>query len=307
MLLSKIAKMLSYELLGDDSIEVSSLKYAWDADKDSLAVAFKSPLKTNARAVLVERQLAAGDKTFLCCGYGGINQAILRVTWLMIEAGIYQDYEKPFPQTEKGGVYFGKGFEVGEGTSIAPLTSIGENVRIGNDCKIESGVFIGSGTEIGNNAIIRAGAKIGVNCHYHFQDGAWHRSFCGVGRLLIGSYVEIGANTVVQRGSLSDTVIKSGTIIGNSVEIAHDVKIGAGCLIVSQAGICGNAEIGDHVTIYGQAGVATCIKIGEEATILAQTAVTKDVRAGQTVLGMFGRDRMAELRTQAKLRRLIDD
>ena len=306
MRLNEIARALGYEIIGDDSVEVLSLKYAWDADENSLAVAFKRQdvLKTKARAVLAEPQICSGDKTFVICDFGGINEAMLRVAWLMIDAGIYYDYEQPFAQYEKGGACYGVNVSVGEGTFILPLVYIGENVKIGEDCTIESGVFIGSNTEIGSNVIVRAGAKLGVNCHYHFQHGARHRSFCGVGRLIIGNGVEIGANTVIQHGTLADTIIGDGTIIGNLVEIAHDVKIGEGCLIVSQVGICGNATIGNGVKIYGQAGVVDCVKIGDGATVLAKSVVTKNIRAGQTVSGMFSRDHAAELRSLARFRRL---
>ena len=289
MFLSEIATALDYKLVGDGSINVATLNYSWDAHEDSLAVAFtkKDVATTKARAVLAEPQVAIGNNNFVLCEFGGINEAILRV-----------NYEQPFAQYEKGGACYGVNVSVGEGTFISPLVYIGENVKIGADCTIESGVFIGSCTEIGDNVIIRAGAKVGVNCHYHFPRGRWHRSFSGVGGLIIGNSVEIGANTVIQHGSLSDTVIGDGTIIGNLVEIAHDVQIGAGCLIISQAGICGNVTIGDNVEIYGQAGIANGVKIGD---------VTKNVSAGQMVSGMFSRDHVRELRTQAKLRRLVND
>ena len=309
MFLSEIATALDYKLVGDGSINVATLNYPWDSHEDSLAVVFtkKDVATTKARAVLAEPQVAIGNNNFVLCEFGGINEAILRVTRLMIDAGIYYDYEQPFAQYEKGGACYGVNVSVGEGTFISPLVYIGENVKIGEGCTIESGVFIGSCTEIGDNVIIRAGAKVGVNCHYHFPRGRWHRSFSGVGGLIIGNSVEIGANTVIQHGSLSDTVIGDGTIIGNLVEIAHDVQIGAGCLIISQAGICGNVTIGDNVEIYGQAGIANGVKIGDGAVIFAKSAVTKNVSAGQMVSGMFSRDHVRELRTQAKLRRLVND
>lgn len=309
MRLNEISRALGYKITGDGAIEVSLLKYAWDADENSLAVAFKRQdvSKTKARAVLAEPQICFGDKNFISCEFGGINEAMIRVAKLMINAGIYYDYEQPFTQCEKGGVLYGMNVSVDEETFISPFVYIGENVKIGRGCTIESGVFIGSNTQIGDDVIVRAGAKLGVNCHYHFQRGERHRSFCGVGRLIIGNSVEIGANAVIQHGTLADTIIGDGTIIGNLVEIAHDVKIGRGCLIISQAGICGNATIGDGVRIYGQSGVVGCVKIGGGATVLAKSVVTKNIRTGQTVSGMFSRDHAAELRRLARLRRLTDE
>ena len=307
--MSEVATKLYYQLTGDGEIEVSSLKYAWDADEDSLAVAFtpKEAADTKARAVLAESRLFIHDKSFVLCDYGGINLAMWRAAKLMADAGLYYDYEKSFKQVKSGNSFFGKNFTIGVFTDIAPLVSVGENVRIGHNCTIESGVVIGSNTEIGDGVVICAGAKVGMNCNYHFKAGRWQKNFCGVGRLIIGNGVVIGANTVIQHGSLADTVIGDGTIIGNLVEIAHDVKIGSGCLIVSQVGICGGATIGNEVEIYGQSGVVERVTIGDGATVLAKSVVTKNVRAGQTVSGTFCRSHTDELRRLAKLRRLTDD
>ena len=89
----------------------------------------------------------------------------------------------------------------------------------------------------------------------------------------MGRGVEVGCNTVIQRGTLSDTIIGDGTLIGDLVEIGHDVKAGVGSLIVSQAGISGNVTIGDGVEIYGQAGVANWLDIGDGATIMAKAGI----------------------------------
>ena len=314
MLIRELAQQAKCVYIGDDFAEVYSLKYAGEADENSLAVAFSSKdvRGTKAFAVLAEPSIPAGErvrlypraKNVVYCNTGGFHGAILRVARAMIDAGIYYDYEQPFAQYEKGGVCYGINVSVGEGTFISPLVYIGENVQIGSDCVIESGVFIGSNTAIGDGVIIRAGSRIGVNCNYHCKCGSWYRNFCGVGRLIIGNEVEIGANTVIQHGTLSDTIIGNGTVIGNLVEIAHDVKIGAGCLIISQVGICGNVTIGDGVQVYGQAGIANFVKIGDGAVILAKSAVTKDVRAGQKISGIFGRDHAAELKNLARFRRL---
>ncbi|MBR3746498.1 MAG: UDP-3-O-(3-hydroxymyristoyl)glucosamine N-acyltransferase, partial [Selenomonadaceae bacterium] len=117
--------------------------------------------------------------------------------------------------------------------------------------------------------------------------------------------VEIGSNTVIQRGTFSDTIIGAGTIIGNLVELAHDVKIGEDCLIVSQVGICGNVTIGKRVQIFGQAGISNWVTIGDDAIVLAKSLVTKNIRAGQKVSGMFAREHRDELKHLAKLKKVI--
>ena len=307
MKLKNITEQLNFTLFGDSAAEIFSLKYAHEADEKSLAVAYsdKDVIKTAATSVLTAPRVLPAGKNFLYCGFGEIGGAVAKVARLLIEEGIYKDYEKPFAQTANNGSMFGQNFSAGEGTFIAPFVSVGENVTVGKNCKIESNVFIGSDTQIGDNVIIRSGTRIGVNCHYHYEEHGKQKSFCGVGKLIIGDNVEIGCNTVIQRGTLSDTIIGAGTIIGNLVEIAHDVKIGEDCLIVSQVGICGNVEIGKRVKIFGQAGIVDWAKIGDGVTVMSKTRVTKNIRASKKVSGMFCRDHSTELKMIAKMEKLL--
>ena len=307
--LRDIAAELDFATSGDDEAEFFSLKYAHEADENSLAIAYtdKDVRNTAAQSVLTKPRLVPVEKNFLYCDFNDLNVAIIKVARLMIAEGIYPDYDKTFPQTFKDNSMFGTNVEVGEGTIIAPFVSVGENVKLGKNCRIDSGVFIGSGTQIGDGVKILSGSRVGVNCHYHYEADGKQKSFCGVGRTIIGDGVEIGANTVIQRGSFSDTMIGAGTIIGNLVEIAHDVKIGADCLIASQVGIAGNATIGDRVQIFGQAGVKDWVMIGEGAIILSKSGVTKNIRAGKKISGMFAREHSDELKRFAKLKKIIEE
>lgn len=304
--LEEIAWALGLELVGDGALEVDGLKYAQEACESSLALARTEAeaRQTRARAVLTKTRLT-GDKSYLYSRE--IGAAAWLVARLLIAAGIYPDYEKAYEQRLREGVAIGANVEVGEGSRIGAFTSIGENVRIGRNCRIESGVYIGSGTEIGDGVKIGSGARVGVNCFFRFVAGRWRKSFAGVGVAKVGAGVEIGANTVIHRGSLSDTIIGAGTLIGNLVEIGHDVKIGAGSLIVSQVGICGNARLGERVEVYGKAAIAPWIKVGDGATVLMSSAVTKNVGAGQTVSGQYAREHRQELKRRAILNRLAEE
>ena len=307
--LNDIAAELGFGFVGDGEQEISSLRYANAAEANSLAIAYseKDILETSAQSVLTEPRILPVKKNFLYCGFHELHAAIIKVARLMIDKGIYPDYEKIFVQTARNNSMFGANVEVGVGTFIAPFVSIGENVTIGKNCRIESGVFIGSGTQIGDDVKILSGSRVGVNCHYHYGVDGRHKSFCGVGRTIIGDGVEIGANSVIQRGSFSDTVIGAGTIIGNLVEIAHDVKIGAACLIVSQVGLCGNVTIGNRVQIFGQVGIKNWVTVGDDAIILAKSGVTKNICAGKKVSGMFSREHKDELRRLAKLNKILKE
>lgn len=116
------------------------------------------------------------------------------------------------------------------------------------------------------------------------HDGTLLR-FPHIGGVVIGRNVEIGANTVIDRGGLGDTVIGEGTKIDNLVHIAHNVKIGKNCIIVADALLCGGCSVGDDSWIGGNATVKEHVKIGKNCLVGLGAVVTKDVPDNTTVLG----------------------
>ena len=136
----------------------------------------------------------------------------------------------------------------------------------------------------------------------HYDDGK-AKSFFGIGRTILNDGVQVGYNSIVQRGTLSDTVIGERTLIGNLVVIAHDVKIGSDSRIVCQSGIAGGAKIGSHVKILAQSGVVDNVEISDFATLMSKSVATKNVQRGKIISGMYGREHKDELKIQALLRR----
>jgi UDP-3-O-[3-hydroxymyristoyl] glucosamine N-acyltransferase len=116
--------------------------------------------------------------------------------------------------------------------------------------------------------------------------------------------VEIGANTTIDRGSIDDTVVGSGTKIDNLVHIAHNVRIGEKCLLMAHVGVAGSATIGDGVILAGQAGIGGHLSIGAGARIGAQAGVFGDIPAGETWSGYPARPHKESLRASAALFKL---
>lgn len=191
---------------------------------------------------------------------------------------------------------------------------IGEGCRIGHNAVIEAGAEIGAHCRIDANAVIGPGVVIGEHCWIganatvsHSLIGHHVRLYPGVrigqdgfgfapdtdgllkipqlGRVVIGDHVEIGANATIDRGAGPDTIIGSGTVIDNLVQIGHNVVVGRGCILVAQTGISGSTRLGDYVQIGGQGGLAGHLDIGKGARIAAKSGVMRDVGAGETVCG----------------------
>ncbi|MBQ3446169.1 MAG: UDP-3-O-(3-hydroxymyristoyl)glucosamine N-acyltransferase, partial [Synergistaceae bacterium] len=92
------------------------------------------------------------------------------------------------------------------------------------------------------------------------------------------------------RGTMSDTVIGSGTKIDNQVQIGHNVKIGRNCVICSMSGIAGSSILEDNVTLAVQAGITDHVRIGANTVIAGRSGVTNDVPANSTVSGFPARN-----------------
>ncbi len=145
--------------------------------------------------------------------------------------------------------------EIGEGVTIEPGAIVGREAVIGAGTTVAAGAVIGYRVVVGSNGYIGANSTVthcimgdGVIIHpgvrigqdgFGFAMGAnGHEKIPQIGRVIIGSDVEIGANSTIDRGSLADTVIGAGTKIDNLVQIGHNVIIGRHCVIVAQSGDC---------------------------------------------------------------------
>jgi UDP-3-O-[3-hydroxymyristoyl] glucosamine N-acyltransferase len=193
---------------------------------------------------------------------------------------------------------------IGEGVDMHPFASIGDNVTIGDGSTIHSGVRIMAGTQIGPgttifpNAVLYENTIVGPRCIIHagavlgaygfgygFSQGR-HILSAQLGNVVVGSDVEIGAGTTIDRGTYGPTTIGEGTKIDNQVMIAHNCRIGRHNMICSQVGVAGSTSTGDYVVMAGQVGVRDHVHIGNRAVLGAMAGVTNDVPEGARMIGI---------------------
>ncbi len=299
----EIAELVGGELRGDpESVVdgVAPLDRAGPRHATFLASARYTPLlaHTAAGVVLIARDLADGQPT--AC------------TWIIVDAphAAIQSllpalYELAAPAawiapTARIGI----GARIGAGVRIEDYVVVGDGVTVGDGSRLYPHVTIYAGSEIGSNCAIHSGARIGSDGFGYVFRNAVHEKIPHVGRCVIGDDVEIGANSTIDRGSIDDTVIGSGTKIDNLVQIGHNVRIGSRCLLMAQVGIAGSARIGDGVIIAGQAGIGGHVNIGDGARIAGQSGVFGDVPAGESWSGYPARPHRESLRATAALFRL---
>jgi len=186
--------------------------------------------------------------------------------------------------TFEAGVVIGENVEIGSNSFIGANTVIGKGVKLGSHCKIASNVTI-TNALIGNHVILHTGVRVGQAGFGFHMDKRGHFPVPQLGRVIIEDYVDVGANTTIDRGSSEDTIIGAGSRIDNLVMIAHNVQIGRGCVIVAQVGISGSTKVGDHTAIGGQAGLSGHLTIGRGVQIAAQSGIMRDIEDGQVVGG----------------------
>ena len=177
------------------------------------------------------------------------------------------------------GVVIGKNAEIGSSTYVGPNAVIGPNCKIGRNCSIGANSTC-QHTYIGDNVIIHPGVRVGQD-GFGFAMGEFdHLKVPQVGRVIIQDYVEIGANTTIDRGANRDTIIGEGTKIDNQVQIAHNVEIGRHCIIVSQVGLAGSVTLEDFVVFGGQSSADGHVTVGKGTQIAGVSCVYGDLPSG---------------------------
>ncbi|MCU0767470.1 MAG: UDP-3-O-(3-hydroxymyristoyl)glucosamine N-acyltransferase [Gammaproteobacteria bacterium] len=195
---------------------------------------------------------------------------------------------------------------VGERCVLHAGCRVGNDASIGDDCVLHPNVVLYDGVVLGDRVVVHAGAVIGSDGFgYKFRGGA-HVKFPQVGSVAIGSDVEIGANTCIDRAALGVTRVGDGTKIDNQVHIAHNVRVGAHALLLGQVGIGGSTVIGDYAILASQSGVSDHVTVGAQAMVLAQAGVTKDVAPKDQVMGFPAANRREALHEMAALRRVAE-
>lgn len=189
-----------------------------------------------------------------------------------------------------GNVVIGKNSSIGDNTIIESNCVIADNVSIGNNCKLFPNVTIYEDTEIKNNVVLHSGCVIGADGFgYLFHEGL-QQKIPHIGKVIIEDDVEIGANSSVDRSTLSVTVIGKGTKIDNLVQVGHNCIVGENSILCAQVGLAGSTEIGNNVFVAGQVGVAGHLKIGDNTMVGAQSGVSHEIAPNSKVFGTPARD-----------------
>jgi UDP-3-O-[3-hydroxymyristoyl] glucosamine N-acyltransferase len=194
-----------------------------------------------------------------------------------------------------------RGARIGRGSMIGAGSSIGENAVIGVNCQLYERVTVRHHCTLGARCLVQSGAVIGEDGFgFHRDQNARHTRQAQIGTVEIADDVEVGSNTVIDRGTVTATTIGPRTKIGPMCVIAHNSKVGADVLMIGAVQLAGSMDIRDRVVLWGQVGSIGHLTIGEGAVVTAQSGISKDVPPGATWRGAPAQDIKKQMRLEAR-------
>ncbi|STZ77035.1 UDP-3-O-(3-hydroxymyristoyl)glucosamine N-acyltransferase [Bergeriella denitrificans] len=184
--------------------------------------------------------------------------------------------------------YIGARTVLGEGCRILAGAVVEHDCKLGDEVVLHPNAVVYYGCTLGQRVEIHSGAVIGADGFgLAFAGASWFK-IPQTGGVTLGDDVEIGSNSNIDRGAMSDTLIGKGTKIDNQVQIGHNCKIGEHTVIAAQAGISGSTTIGSYCIIGGGVGTVGHIEIADKTNIGGGTCITHSIKeSGQHIASLY--------------------
>lgn len=306
--LKELVERLGGQLIGDENIEVQGIAPLADATASHITFLsnpkFRSQAAQTGAAALI---LSSADSEAIGDAYRGAR--ILVANPYAHFARMAQLFAEEKAILPKPGIHpsacIDPGASVAATAVIGPHVVIEEGAVVADRARIDAGCFVGrdakigadthfharvvfhAACEIGQHGIVHSGVVIGADGFGFANDaGAWVK-IPQTGRVLIGDDVEIGANTTIDRGAMTDTVIGHGVKLDNQIQIAHNCQIGDHTLISGCVGVAGSARIGKHCVIGGAAMIHGHISIVDHVVVSAGTLISRSITEPGFYTGLY--------------------
>jgi UDP-3-O-[3-hydroxymyristoyl] glucosamine N-acyltransferase len=289
--LGDLAVRFGCELHGDPEVRVHSagiLSAGTGVIGFVASTAYRDELKrTRVSAVVLDARLAADSPVpALVCR--NPHATFARIAALLhpqlnapagVDPGARVDRTAQIDPTAHVGPYciVGAGVRIGPRVQLGAHCIVGAAVELAEDVRLVARVTLGEGVRIGARSILHPGVVVGSDGFGYARDGAAWVKVPQIGSVRVGSDVEIGSNTTIDRGALGDTVIEDGVKLDNQIQIAHNVVVGEHTAIAACVGIAGSTRIGKRCMIGGGTGVNGHITIGDDIVIAGFGMITRSL------------------------------
>ncbi|MFJ4387560.1 UDP-3-O-(3-hydroxymyristoyl)glucosamine N-acyltransferase [Pseudomonas sp. NPDC089408] len=322
MTLGQLAEALGASLKGPEALQITGLATLQEAGPSQLSFLANPQYRKyldncQAGAVLLKAADAesfAGNALIVADPY----QAYARISHLFdpkpkAVAGIHPSAVVAEDAQVDASASIGPFAVIESGARIEAGVSIGAHCFIGARCVVGEGgwlaprVTLYHDVTIGKRVVIQSGAVIGgEGFGFANEKGIW-RKIAQIGGVTIGDDVEIGVNTAVDRGALSDTRIGDGVKLDNQIQIAHNVQIGDHTAMAACVGISGSTRIGKHCMLAGGVGLVGHIDVCDNVFISGMTMVTRSITEPGSYSSGTAMQPLADWRKSAARIRQLDD
>lgn len=182
------------------------------------------------------------------------------------------------------GYYVGENVIVGEGAIIEPMVMLDHDVVIGKNARIGTGTIIRNAI-IGDNFSCKERTIIGSDSFFLAENEEEEFRIPSFGLVKIGNNVDLGAQTVIERGFNSHTILQDYVMLDSQVSIGHDDVLGEHVTITAGATLAGLVTVGCHTYIGMNATVKQRIKIGSNSLVGMGAVVITNVKDDIKVFG----------------------
>jgi len=290
--LADLASFVGGRVVGDGDYLVRAVATLEHAEQGDLAFLANKRYKkylsgTRAGAVVLceadlgqcpVHALVVTDPYVAYAKIAALLQPVVEYQWRIAESAVIANSASLASPLDVGpNVVIGDGCQLAADVRIGPGSVLGNNVILGRGTVLEANVTLWHDTVVGENTLIHSGAVIGADGFgIAYDNGKWIK-VPQIGRVRIGSDVEIGANTTIDRGALEDTEIGDGVKLDNLIQIGHNVRIGEHSVVAAHTAIAGSTRVGKHCAIGGCVGIVGHLEICDQVQITGGSVVTKSI------------------------------
>ena len=204
------------------------------------------------------------------------------------------------------GVFIGRNVRIGKDVIIHPNCTVLSNSIIDDETILFPSVSIYQRVTIQKRCRIHSNVVIGSDGFgYNFAEGVHHKIW-HFGGVVVEDDVEIGANTAIDSGTFSPTLIGRGTKIDNCIQIGHNCKVGQGVIMCGQSGLSGSCVIGDFTVMGGKSGIGPDVELGKGCQIAGSAMVSKSWPDKSVLAGHPARHFKEWIRSVSYLNKIAD-
>ena len=320
--LGELASRFGCELSGNADLEVSAVATLSNAKEGEISFfanrAYADALRTTTATAVILR-----DTDLEACPVPALVSRNPYLTYAQVADVLYPD--EPLNAGVHATAVVAASAKIDPTAEVAPRAVIADDAEVGAHVYVGPGAYVGARCRVGDqtrllaNCTLVQDVTVGQRCIIHsgavlasdgfgnaMSDQGWVK-VKQVGGVVIGNDVEIGSNTVIDRGAIGDTVIEDGVRLDNLIQIAHNVHIGAHTAMAAMTGISGSTRIGKRCMFAGQSGTVGHIEVCDDVIVGASSYLSKDVSEPGVYNGSFPAEKDKTWKRKAARFRRIED